>query len=64
MKIPVRNLYYLLCYAWDRLEEGDVVAAEQEGATELVDLFARVLEGGVPTHHATRPSPAFVGGST
>jgi 5-methylcytosine-specific restriction enzyme subunit McrC len=45
--IPIRNLYYLLCYAWDRLEQSGLVDVEGIGSTELVDLFARVLVNGV-----------------
>jgi hypothetical protein len=38
--IPVRNVYYLLCYAWDRLDESRVVAVEAGDYRHLVDLFA------------------------
>ena len=47
MKIPIQNIYYLLCYAWDKLDERDVVSVEQIQSTEIVDLFARVLSNGV-----------------
>lgn len=46
-QIPIANIYYLLCYAWNALEEKETLA---EVATaecpELVDLFARVLVNG------------------
>ena len=45
--IPIRNIYYLLCYAWRRLEEKDLLALDVDDVTELVDLFGRVLLGGV-----------------
>ena len=45
--IPIQNLYYLFCYAWDRLEEGDVINVGGVESPELVDLFAKVLTGGV-----------------
>jgi 5-methylcytosine-specific restriction enzyme subunit McrC len=46
--IPVRNLYYLLCYAWDNLEEADTVATEELGDFHrLEDLFGTVLARGV-----------------
>lgn len=45
--IPIRNIYYLLCYAWRRLEERDLLALDVDDVTELVDLFGRVLLGGV-----------------
>ena len=49
MEIPIRNIYFLLCYAWDKLEERDVVDVDPVGITELVDLFSRVLISG--TNH-------------
>ena len=49
MDIPIQNIYFLLCYAWDKLEEKDVVDVDPAGITELVDLFARVLING--TNH-------------
>lgn len=45
-RIPIQNIYYLLLYAWQRLEENDVVDVQPEEATRLLDLFARVLIGG------------------
>jgi 5-methylcytosine-specific restriction enzyme subunit McrC len=47
MRIPIQNVYFLLCYAWDKLEERDVVAAEALDSATLADLFARVLISGV-----------------
>ncbi len=46
-EIPVKNVYYLLCYAWRRLTEHDLLAVDTDGVTELVDLFGRVLLRGV-----------------
>ena len=45
-RIPVQNVYYLLCYAWDRLEERDLVDVGAENCKTLQDLFARVLING------------------
>lgn len=45
--IPIRNIYFLLSYAWSRLEERDILAVDLDDVTELVDLFGRVLLGGV-----------------
>ena len=50
--IPIRNIYYLLCYAWNRLVEGDLVDISGVDTTELADLFATVLIGG--TNHLIR----------
>ena len=50
--IPIRNIYYLLCYAWNRLAEGQLVDVSAIDSTELADLFARVLISG--TEHLLR----------
>ena len=44
--IPIENIYYLLCYAWNRLEEKDRVDVDAEDCTELIDLLAGVLING------------------
>jgi 5-methylcytosine-specific restriction enzyme subunit McrC len=43
MNIPIENIYYLLCYAWNKLEEKDRVKVSIDDKTELLDLFAKVL---------------------
>src|ERR1041385_2424586 len=45
--IPIQNIYYLLCYAWDQLDQGELVDVDSLPSTELADLFARVLCDGV-----------------
>ncbi len=46
-QIPITNIYYLLCYAWDVLEEKDALAdVDTLDSTDLIDLFARVLVNG------------------
>lgn len=45
--IPVRNIYFLLCYAWNRLDEGQLIDLSSLRSTQLVDLFACVLTGGI-----------------
>lgn len=47
MAIPIKNIYAMLCYAWNRLDEAGIVNVGVEDATELGDLFARVLISGV-----------------
>jgi len=47
MSIPVRNVYYLLCYAWNVLEEGRLVDVETIRPKNVVDLLAAVLSRGV-----------------
>jgi 5-methylcytosine-specific restriction enzyme subunit McrC len=45
--IPIANIYYLLCYAWDALEEKDALAeVDAAQSPQLLDLFARVLVSG------------------
>lgn len=43
MNIPILNIYYLLCYAWDKLEEKDRVNISVSDSMELLDLCAKVL---------------------
>ena len=47
MAIPIQNIYYLLCYAWNKLDESDIVDVKTIDSTELIDLFAKVLSNGV-----------------
>lgn len=46
MDIPIQNIYYLLCYAWDKLDEKDVVNVEKIDSKDIMDLFAKVLING------------------
>jgi 5-methylcytosine-specific restriction enzyme subunit McrC len=43
MQIPIQNIYYLLCYAWNKLEESKIVDVNEIDTTELIDLFAKIL---------------------
>ena len=45
--IPIQNIYFLLCYAWNRLEEQGYVQIETEDCDTLRDLFAKVLTQGI-----------------
>jgi 5-methylcytosine-specific restriction enzyme subunit McrC len=49
VKIPIQNIYYLLCYAYNKLNEGKIINVSAQDATKLVDLFCRVLISGT-TH--------------
>ena len=42
-KIPIRTLYYLLCYAWDRLDEGALIDVSGVTSDVPVDLLASLL---------------------
>ncbi len=47
-KIPIANIYYLLCYAWRHIQESDVVRLEELGGLErLHDLLGKMLSEGV-----------------
>ena len=41
--IPLLNIYYLLSYSWDLLEEAEELAVETEDLPQVVDLLARIL---------------------
>lgn len=43
MQIPIENIYYLLCYAWNKLDEKERVNISIDDKTELLDLFAKIL---------------------
>lgn len=46
MKIPIRNLYFLLLYAWDYLEARDVASVGALRSDQPLDLLAYVLTRG------------------
>ena len=64
--IPIHNLYYLLCYAWDRLDERDLldVSADTPPRDTLnlldqaahVDFGAGHLAGGVEVERRRKPA--------
>jgi len=45
--IPVLNIYYLLCYAWNKLDEKEITDVSSIDTTNLYDLFGKVLIGGM-----------------
>lgn len=47
VEIPIQNIYYLLCYAWDKLDERDLVSVDSKSFKTLPDLFAKVLSNGL-----------------
>lgn len=46
MDIPIKNIYYLLSYAWNKLEEGERINVAQMECATLIDLLANVLANG------------------
>lgn len=47
MTIPIRNLYYLFCYAWARFPQGDATEVGVDACPDVPNLFARVLINGM-----------------
>jgi 5-methylcytosine-specific restriction enzyme subunit McrC len=47
MNIPIRNLYYLFCYAWARFPKGEMIDVGIDDCPDLPNLFARILINGM-----------------
>lgn len=45
-KIPIENIYYLLCYAWKQLDEAGRINVNASDYNQYIDLFAKVLNNG------------------
>ena len=46
MPIPIKNIYYLLSYAWNKLEESKLVDVSAENESDLPNLLSKVLLNG------------------
>lgn len=44
--IPIENLYYVLCYAWNRLDERELIDVSAMPHKSLPNLFAKILTNG------------------
>jgi len=44
--IPIKNLFFILCYSWNRLDEGELVKASVDDVNTPQDLLARILING------------------
>ena len=44
MNIPIKNIYYLLSYAWNKLEEGNKMNLREDDYSSSLNLFARVFD--------------------
>jgi 5-methylcytosine-specific restriction enzyme subunit McrC len=42
--IPIQNIYFLLCYAWDTLPEGQVVKVSEDECDTPVELLPASLK--------------------
>lgn len=47
VKIPIENIYYLLIYAWNKLEEAGQVNVNEISKTDLINLLASVFNSGL-----------------
>ena len=47
--IPIKNIYYLLSYAWNKLEESELVNVSAEDEYDLINLLSSVLLNGTKT---------------
>jgi 5-methylcytosine-specific restriction enzyme subunit McrC len=47
MAIPVSNIYYLLCYAWDEFAPSQTIGVAAEDAPDTLHLFSRMLVVGL-----------------
>ena len=47
MSVTVQNIYYLLCYAWDRLEARNLVDVTSIPGNRIENLLGKVLHDGV-----------------
>lgn len=45
--IPIKNIYFMLSYAWNRLDQAEIVDVSTEQIDTLPDLLASVLARGV-----------------
>lgn len=45
-RVPVANIYFLLCYAWNHLQEAEYADVRTEGCDKIWDLLARVVARG------------------
>ncbi|MDO6392084.1 hypothetical protein Q4E40_18255 [Pontibacter sp. BT731] len=47
MSIPIQNIYYMLAYAWDKLEEAEVLNVGTDKFDDVFNLLTKVLVNGV-----------------
>ncbi|WP_439882170.1 5-methylcytosine restriction system specificity protein McrC [Pontibacter sp. MBLB2868] len=48
-QIPIENIYYMLAYAWDRLDEAEAINVGTDRFDDIYNLFTKVLVNG--TNH-------------
>jgi 5-methylcytosine-specific restriction enzyme subunit McrC len=45
--IPIKNLYFILCYVWDMLPDSLLTDRELEDCPRIEDLYGKILSAGV-----------------
>ncbi|MBD3362872.1 5-methylcytosine-specific restriction endonuclease system specificity protein McrC [Candidatus Dojkabacteria bacterium] len=45
--IPIKNIYFMLSYAWKKLPESEIASISSYENTDLINLFAKVLANGL-----------------
>ncbi|QIZ07617.1 5-methylcytosine-specific restriction endonuclease system specificity protein McrC [Priestia megaterium] len=45
-KIPIKNIYYMLCYAWNLLDQSDSILVGSDKFDNIYNLFARIYING------------------
>lgn len=45
-QIPIKNIYYMFCYAWNVLEQSDSISLGSEKFDNIYNLFARIYING------------------
>jgi len=48
-RIPIENIYYLFCYAWDRFEQARTIGVGTSDSPDLANLLAKVLVSATET---------------
>lgn len=48
-KIPIKNIYHMLCYAWNELESSDEILVGSNKFDNIYNLLARIYINGVST---------------
>lgn len=48
-QIPIRNIYYLFCYAWQQFDQAEALGVDAEKSPDIPNLLAKVLIQGTKT---------------
>ena len=59
--IPIANIYFLLCYAWDQFAPDALHRIADEEAADILELLSRLLATGVRTLHKRGFETGYMG---